>query len=515
MNFDRMESSPIASQLVPTPKESVEHHGREMTTGALFMFVFQLLALPVSVVISAFLARRLGPVDYGVYAVAASIVAWLEVSITSLFGRSSIRFIANAGRSNESGESLDWQSITSTVVGLQFLFGVALALVIYLTAPLVALVLNTPDLIFPLQLFSLAPPIFAAGKGYASALIGRRAYRRSSLFPAIHSLTRLAIVIVLVGSGWGISGAVLGTIGGLAAELIFARIFIHPPIISRAGFPMRQFILFSLPLALDSFSRRLSNGIDLWVVQAIGGSRAAGFYGAADNFSISSSLLGTSLASPLLATVTYLWKNEQIDDALVIIHQVLRLSFCILPIAALGAGAATEIVTLIYGDTYLPAAPILAWLCFAAFASLIANLTTAILAAIGRPGTTFAITGPLLLPSLILSLYLVPRVGGIGAAATAVLVGWLSVFGTLWALQHSRVKGPGRKTFLRVSLVSIVSFFLANTWHVPGAWVILQLLALSGVAFLLLWATGEITLKDLSFAVSLFRRANPILVSGT
>ena len=273
---------------------------------------------------------------------------------------------------------------------------------------------------------------------------------------------------------------------------------------------MRQFILYSLPLALDSLSRRLSNGIDLWVVQAIGGSRVAGFYGAADNFSISTTLLGTSLASPLLATVTHLWKNGQTDDARIIIHQVLRLSFCLLPIAAIGSATAAELVTFVYGETYLPAASILAWLFFAALASLISNLTTSMLAAIGRPGVTFAITGPLLLPSLIFTLFLVPRVGAVGAAATAVLVGWAGVLGTLWALRHWCNVGPGRITVARVSLVSLVSFFLANAWHVPGAWVIPQLLALSGVAVLLLWGSGELTRKDLTFALSLFKRGNPI-----
>jgi O-antigen/teichoic acid export membrane protein len=198
------------------------------------------------------------------------------------------------------------------------------------------------------------------------------------------------------------------------------------------------------------------------------------------------------------------WAQGHRDAARGIIRQSLRLTLWLLPFAALGAGTAPALITLIFGDAYLPAAPLLAWVSFSIVALVIISVTTVIFAAVGRPGSAFAFNGPLLLLALAGYLVLVPRVGAVGAAATTVTT-WAVAVATMVGVYLWCQVSPGRGTVARIMVTSAIAYALARAWHAPGGWVIAQLLALCGVVLLLLFVLGELTAHDLGFALSLLK----------
>ena len=82
--------------------QSFSETGRHTLEGTIRVFLAEALILPTGIITAAFLARRLGPEGYGLFALAATLVAWIEWSITSIFARATIKLV---------GETEAWQPV--------------------------------------------------------------------------------------------------------------------------------------------------------------------------------------------------------------------------------------------------------------------------------------------------------------------------------------------------------------------------------------------------------------------
>jgi O-antigen/teichoic acid export membrane protein len=319
-------------------------------------------------------------------------------------------------------------------------------------------------------------------------------------------ISAVVVITVNVRAGLRMIDPAWVDLGAACAELWFARHSLRLRLWQKVAVPQKQFLHYSLPLSLDTGARRLHKRVDLWAVQALAGATAAGHYSVARSFHSTASIFSQALYPVILATVSGAWAQGHRDAARGIIRQSLRLTLWLLPFAALGAGTAPALITLIFGDAYLPAAPLLAWVSFSIVALVIISVTTVIFAAVGRPGSAFAFNGPLLLLALAGYLVLVPRVGAVGAAATTTVTTWAVAVATMVGVYRWCQVSPGRGTVARIMVTSAIAYALARAWHAPGGWVIPQLLALCGVVLLLLFVLGELTAQDIGFALSLLKQ---------
>jgi O-antigen/teichoic acid export membrane protein len=475
---------------------TTEQIGRSMAAGGVLMVLGHVVVLPAGLIAAAFLARMLGPADFGIYSVAMSIVVWARMAISMLFNRASIILIA---------ESSEWEPVAIALIQVQLFLGIGAGVVAFLAAPTLAGGLGVPALKPILRVFATAIPISTLARAYENVLNGRRAFRRSALFPVVYELSRFLLVLLLVGIGLGLTGAALAALGAACAELWFAWHSLRLRLWQRVAIPHKQFLRYSLPLFLDTLARRLHKRIDLWAVQVLAGATSAGYYSVALSFNSVSRIFTNALSRLILATVSDAWTQGQRDTARSVIRQSLRLTLWLTPFAALGAGAAPALITFIFGDAYLPAAPLLVWVSFSIVALVIMSVTAAIFAAVGRPGAAVAFNGPLLVLALVGYLVLVPRVGAVGAAITTAATAWGVAVATMVAVHRWCQVSPGRGTVARVMVTSAIAYALTSAWHAPGAWVVPQLLALCGVVLLLLFVLGEVTARDLGFALSLLK----------
>jgi O-antigen/teichoic acid export membrane protein len=319
-------------------------------------------------------------------------------------------------------------------------------------------------------------------------------------------ISAVVVITVNVRAGLRMIDPAWVDLGAACAELWFARHSLRLRLWQKVAVPQKQFLHYSLPLSLDTGARRLHKRVDLWAVQALAGATAAGHYSVARSFHSTASIFSQALYPVILATVSGAWAQGHRDAARGIIRQSLRLTLWLLPFAALGAGTAPALITLIFGDAYLPAAPLLTWVSFSIVALVIISVTTVIFAAVGRPGSAFAFNGPLLLLALAGYLVLVPRVGAVGAAATTTVTTWAVAVATMVGVYLWCQVSPGRGTVARIMVTSAIAYALARAWHAPGGWVIPQLLALCGVVLLLLFVLGELTAQDIGFALSLLKQ---------
>ena len=251
---------------------------RHMVDGTVRVFLGETLLVPTGLLTAAFLTRKFAPEGYGLFAVAAALVAWIEWSISSVFARATFKLI---------GEADDWRPIGAAVTRLHLLLGGALAIGLWLCSDAIAAALKAPAIGSYLRLFAVDIPIFSLAQAHRSILVGIGEFGKRAKVTAIRWIARLVFIVILVQMGLSIHGAILGSIAASVVELAYCRICVQPALFGRITFPFRQLWDYALPLLLYATSMRLLDKVDLFMLQALRGSAAeAGLYGAAQNLTM-------------------------------------------------------------------------------------------------------------------------------------------------------------------------------------------------------------------------------------
>ncbi|MBI3058601.1 MAG: oligosaccharide flippase family protein, partial [Deltaproteobacteria bacterium] len=221
-------------------------------------------------------------------------------------------------------------------------------------------------------------------------------FRQRAFAGASHWIARLLLIVILVELGLSVPGAILGSIGASLVELAIGRFYVRPSLFHRTAFPVRQLWEYAAPLFLFAVSLRLYDRLDLLVLKVLGGSaEQVGIYGAAQNLTLVCGIFALSFSPLLLSALSRMLRRGDMRSAREMGQQAMRVVIGLLPFAGMTAGAALEIVALIFGPIFLPAAPLLAFLIFGALALVMISVATTILTAAGKPGWTFALAGPL------------------------------------------------------------------------------------------------------------------------
>jgi len=435
--------------------------------GTIRIFLAEALYVPTGIIITAFLTHRLGPEGYGLFTLAAVLVAWVESSTTSVFARATVKFV---------GQAEDWRPVGGAVMRLHLVLSSATTILLCLLAAPIATLLNEPVLASYLRLFALDIPLFSLAHAYRNILVGIGDFRQRALTSAGRWITRLVLIVLLVELGFSVPGAILGSIGASLVELVIGRFYVRPPLFRRSDFPVKQLWVYAAPLLLFALSVRFYSKLDLFALKVLGGTATlAGIYGAAQNLTQLPNLFVISFAPLLLSTLSRALRAGEDLPAREMSRNAMRVVIGLLPLAGMMAGAAPEIVGLIFGPQYLPAAPLLAQLIFGAVALAMISVATAILTAAGKPGWTFALAGPLLPLAVAGHLLLIPRLGAIGASLVTTLVAGLGALAAVLAVYRVWQILPPAGTVLRSVLVCGFAYALAALWATPGLVLLLKL----------------------------------------
>jgi len=468
-----------------------------MVDGTIRVFLAEALLLPTGIITAAFLTRRLGPGGYGLFTLAAVIVAWIEWTIASLFSRATVKFISEAD---------DWRMVGATVVRLYLAASSAAALSLWLLAPSIAGMLAEPALADYLRLFALDIPIFSLAHAHRNILIGIGSFKQQSLASASRWMVRLLLIILLVELGLSVSGAILGSIGASLAELAVSRSYVRPPLFRRSSFPARQLWTYAVPLFLCAMSLRLFDKLDLLLLKVLGGTaEQAGIYGAAQNLSLVPGIFALSFSPLLLSTLSRVLRAGDNHLAGEMSRNAMRMVIGLLPFAGMTAGATAEIITLIFGPIFSPAATPLALLIFGALALVMISVCTAILTAAGKPGWTFALTGPLLPLAITGHLLLIPWLGAVGASLVTAVFAGLAALVSVMAVYHVWRVLPPAWTAWRSILICALAYALATVWPAPGVLLILKLSVIGLIICLSFLLLGEFNATEVAVARSLLR----------
>jgi O-antigen/teichoic acid export membrane protein len=306
----------------------------------------------------------------------------------------------------------------------------------------------------------------------------------------------MTLIVTFVYIGWAVTGAILGSIGGALIAWIVGQAFLGRGAWGRATFPYRQLFQLALPAFLLMLTVRLFDRFGLFMLKALGDSDAeVGFYGAAQNLSMIAGIVIMTTTPILISTVSAAKRQRDEERARRIARDAIRGAIGILPFAAIVAGSSSEVVELLFGRSFLEAAPLAAWMMLVAESLIVISVATALLIAQGRLWGTVVLTVPLLPLSLLGHALLIPRYGAIAAASVTAITG---VLGAVFCLVTAMVTWglrPPLSTVLRSAALSVAAYWAASSWPSPGFHLFVE-----GVVLSLLILVGYLILGELSRA---------------
>lgn len=285
---------------------------------------------------------------------------------------------------------------------------------------------------------------------------GRYAVVSLANFALTTGLT-IALVVFL---GWGAQGPLMAT---LVTSVLFFAVALWmlradlAPVVRWSH--LRVALRYSLPLVPHSISGQVSAFSDRLVLNSMLGTAAAGLYSVGAMVAMVVEVAAQSVNRAYVPlTMAALKRGEQSDlDQIRAIGTMLVAVFCLLGAGL--AGFARELLLLLVSAAYAEAARVIPWLVFAGVANAIYLLFVNILfyerSAVGLiPVGT--IGGAL--ASLGLSLLLVPHLGLVGAALSAVLAQALAT--TFVAVLAYRFE-PVRWSYVRIGAAFLLSLTTA------------------------------------------------------
>jgi O-antigen/teichoic acid export membrane protein len=473
-------------------------HGQQLFEGTARGFAAEALLVPVGILTAAFLSRRFGPDGYGLLTLVSVVVVLVESNVAAALSRPAIKAVCEAG---------DWRAVGSNVLRLYLLAGVGLMMLLWTSAAPLAALLGEPALTSYLRIFALDVPVFCLAQAHRSIILGLGRYRERAYATVARWVARLVLVVLFVELGGTLVAAIYGSICASLVELLVCRLYVRPRLFGRGDYPLRQLSGDALPLVLSALLMSLYQRLDLLLLKSLGATVAeAGFYAIAQNLSLLPTLLTFSLAPALLSTLSRALRDGDDMAARAIARQAMRAVVLLSPLAALMAGAAPEIVGLIFGPQFLDAAVLLRPLIFGALALVLVAVTTTIMAAAGRPRWTLHVAWPLALSACAGHLLLIPRAGAAGAAwvttacACAGALVTVALVGRLW---HTL---PPARTLARTALVSLLAYALAALIPSPGLLLVLKLPVACACVVVALVLLGEFSESELGGARALLMR---------
>jgi O-antigen/teichoic acid export membrane protein len=410
--------------------------------------------------------------------------------VSSLFSRTTVKFVA---------EAQDWRAVSAALMRLCVLTSVGVMLVLVVVADPLATLFHEPRLTGYLRLFALEIPLFVLAQAHRNILVGIGGLRERALTSAGRWISRLVLIVLLVQMGLSVTGAIIGSIAASVVELFIARLYVRPSLWGRVSVPLRSPWAYGVPLLFAALSLRLLDILDLVLLKVLGASTAqAGFYGAAQSLSLVPRIFALSFSPILLSTLTRLARGGDADAMRKMGRDAMRLVLGFLPFAALAAGAAQEIVRFIFGQPFLPAAPLLALLIFGSVPLLMVSVASAILIAADRPGETLAVAGPLVPLAVVGCILLVPARGPQGAALATVLTATVGALASILAVRRVADIHLSMATLLRSVLLSALAYIAAVAWPADGMLLLVKLPAISLLIFFAYLVLGEFSTAEIT-----------------
>lgn len=475
---------------VPNASLRTKGEGRTTARGTIVTALSSTIAVLSGAVTTVYLARTMGPETFGIWALVLSVVTWCEFAAFSFWTQSIPKFISGSGD--------NWRRLADTAFSGSLLCFIAWVIVLALAATPIADFFREPQARTLILFFAVDIPLIGLYRVCTSVLSGRERYIDRAIGDALYWVTKFVFMCGLVALGYGIPGAISGSILASVVGLwwSWSRTSIRPRLPNRS---LRPLLVFSAPIMLVAVSHRLLQNIDLWMVKGtLSSAKLAGFYGVSMGVVQAGVLISGALTVTVLPSVSRALAEERTESARNTVRQGYRFALTVIAagIAIMAANAA-PLIKLVFSAQYSEAAIPATILTGAALMLSLMALGQAILVATGYPYTALWAVLPLVPIDVGLNWLLITRFELVGAAMATTLTGTTGAL-VLGLLVWRELKaGLPALTILRVAIAAFVAYYIGRSLQFSGIGIIAEC-AIMCVAYVgALTATRELRQDDL------------------
>lgn len=441
-----------------------------------------------------FIGRYLGPEDLGLYRIASTIYGITTLIFAIGMPTAIVKYIAEFKENNQRlGEVISCSIITS------ILLGSGAFIILFLLAGNIADIFKMPGLEHLIKLLSFVFPFSLSGLVLLGMLNGFRDMKKYALAVIIQNSLTMALTVILIFSGYGVSGAVMGivisTILGCLFTLYLSKKYLICLTFNSFIPTAKSMLIFGGQTSIGDLVNTNNFQPDIILVGILLGAKEVGYYSVASGFSKFFRLVPNALKTITYpATVEY-WKIGNLRLLNKMIDKSMRYTAIISVLLALAIGFFAEpIVTIIFGIQFIDATLPLRILVIGMVISGIFNSISSILLGTGRADLGVKVNATGAITNVLLCILLIPVLGIMGAAAsTAISLTVVSVMYVYFAhnLMHLKINF---RLYIKMIAV-ILTVVLLSAFEIPKIYIYITgsvtLILYSAIIFLFLLNKDE------------------------
>jgi teichuronic acid exporter len=415
-------------------------------------------------VISLVLAHLLTPSDYGLIGMMAVFTELLASVFDWSIGPAVVHFYED-GKANEIPQYFTFS----------FLLGMAFTLLLIFSAPLIADFYHEPRLVLLLRVMSVNLVIGSIRAVSGSVLVRQLRFRGLSFAEVGASLAAGVVAVAMAFLGFGVWSLIANLFILNILQAVAYGWFVPP----RFAFTLHRDFLkrlarYCAPLTGSGFLGKFYDNADYLIVGRVLGPVALGFYALAFRLSM---LVNERISSVLnrAAFPTFaIFKHDipkTIDHWFALTKRVTLITFPLLVWLVVNA---QDMVRLLLGDRWTPAAVPLQFLCVMTAAKILTNIVNQLMSAIGHPeiSVRYDVVTAIVLPTAF-------YIGCKRAGLAGIGIAWCTVFPCLRLLYliafqrvlHFRFRDYGRALFDSAWVSALCAgVMLPVAFIVPAGW---------------------------------------------
>jgi len=412
------------------------------------------------------------------FTVAAKMLTATDIGFISTFTFISVLFIAVAPLSLQVaaakyvseflGQNKREKAASIVRTVRTWVFSVSACLFIVFSFILFFLLVDYPlkfDLVFLVLIYSFFSTVRLT---YQAFLQGLQQFKRYSLTGIVSMVSSRGLGIILIISGYGLYGVVIGWVMGEAIGSILGVFFSRDLLPqTKSSYNYKTLLAFSLPLLFTTIVTTISDWTDR--ILLFGNLDTLGVYELVIRGSATLFLIWTALSTTLLPMFSESYGQSEKKDMTRLSKLSIRyMLFLIVPASVGLAAISKSAMALLFGWEYTTGSTSLAILSLFSIFSSLGILASTILQAMRNTKVFLKITIVTIIVNIVVSLILVPRFGINGAAtarASMVFTNFIYVFSILRQEISIEVDRTSLVKTFTASLIMAIPLFLFDYFY--------------------------------------------------
>jgi stage V sporulation protein B len=466
----------------------LQKNSHQTAKGTLYLTIAQVVLLGSGYIIHFGLARMVSVEQYGRFGIILSILLIVQYFVIKGVPDAVAKFVA---------EGRDVESIKKKGMKIQLYLSLILYIILFITAPLIAQILNDESLTRYIWLGSLLIIGRAFLSIYNGILNGMKKYSKSSKVLIIYHILRIIFVFTLVLLGFEIFGAIMGYIIALFIATLFAYKYSKIKL-SGGEISTKDLLLFSYPMVIFTFSYILIMNLSLFFVANITNNPCdVAYFTAASTIAGISYTIFLALSFTIYPSISKSIKHGAVEQTKSYINYFSRYSFMILlPISVIVYKTSGDIITLFYPGEFIAGSGALGILIFGISFISIFVIFASIINTAGDSKPSMMVGLSLIPISVVTNFILINKYGMVGGAMATTITGFVGmVTAGIIAKKLFKTLIPF-SSLIKICSAAGIIFVILNFFQVSGIMILLVDASVFIGYFGILYLFGEFKKED-------------------